>query len=142
MVRPDPYVSRLSVWCGKKVNAGTVRSDSQADGTYGVLRRVGGSMPSGGDITDEQRAVWQFHRFAVAITVVHQETMIFAGSDPGLASAAVKDDAQAMIAGRIRAVETNQRAIAQNVETRRKHSHAERRGRSPRPAVVTRPANI
>ena len=107
-----------------------IGSNAKANAANAVLLRIGGLMSAGRDVGNEERAIRQFHRFAVTVGVVHEEPMIFGGSNPGLAAVGAEDDA--LSTGPIRTVQTHQCAITQHGEAWRKHSHAERHRLRPR----------
>ena len=112
--------------------------DAQADAADRVALRILGAMSAAVEVGDEERIIWQFHRFAVAVGVVHEKAVILPGRNPRVAAVGAEDHPQAAVAGRVGTMQTDKCAVAQYVKTGRKHAETESHGRRPSMAIIAR----
>ena len=78
--------------CWQQVDPGMIWANSHSKQAQRHTLRIGSRVAASPLIGDEQRAVGQFERLAVGVTIVYQKAVVFSRGDPCLATIGTEDD--------------------------------------------------
>src|SRR6476620_5165834 len=99
-----------------------VQTYAKANRTDGIVACILGSMSASCQVNNKQRTVVQFHRLAIAVRVIHEESVVRCWCRPRQSAVRAKDNAQSVMTWGVRTMQAHKRIITQNVNTGCKHS--------------------